>query len=198
MFVAPQRTGPARPSLSEQLAKIGKGASGITDSIRDTFGLESQREGALRSSAARAFVVGHLSSRMGSPVRFFGDRVEYTFHHPFEQREVAMTMFFRDMRAAVLKGSAFSFRIPHRLVHFGNDYDPGNPSHALVIELSTGADAAWVRDQVLPAVRKSGQAGAWKSTSTAVGVVQPSGSGSGSGGGSGSRSRSKQAISRTD
>ena len=150
VWTPPPRTGPVRASLSEQLASIGQAAGSITAGIREDFGLPST-EKALKTTAARCFVVGKLTSRYPSPVQFYADRCTYTFHHPFEAREIAMSMFYCDMKALALRGPTLAFRIAHHLVHFGDDYDPARD--VLTIELSSSADASWVQEVVIPKSR---------------------------------------------
>lgn len=56
-------------------------------------------------------------SKYPSPVRFFQDRSEFSFFHPFEHTEVQMVMYYRDMESASLRSSSkrFEFRINHSL-----------------------------------------------------------------------------------
>ena len=155
LWKKPERGGATRPSLSEQLASIGAAAGSITAGIREDFGLPST-EKALKTTPARCFTVGKLTARYPSPVQFYADRCTYTFHHPYEAREIDMSMFYVDMRAISLHGPTLSFKIAHHLVHFSDDYDPARD--ALTIELSSSADAAWVQQVVLPKSRATASA----------------------------------------
>lgn len=124
---------PQRPSLSDQLASIGAKADALTKDIRQTHGLASTvamaatRDAPLCTFPAHAFVVGRLECRFPSPVTFFRDRCEYTFHHPFEAIEVLMIMFYKDMAHTTFSATTFRFRLLKRLAAFrGGDYEAGN------------------------------------------------------------------------
>ena len=89
-----------RPSLSEQLASIGAKAEALTADIKAKAGMPA--DGAAGASDAPLFVVpskclavGTLNCRYPSPARFFRDRIQYTFHHPFEATEIEMVMYYR-------------------------------------------------------------------------------------------------------
>ena len=104
------RTRPVRPSLSDQLAAIGAQAATLTQQIRTTHGLDTTATATatgrtttpmasmaspLCTYPATSFAVGRLECRFPSPVQFFADRCEYTFHHPFESAEIRMVMYYR-------------------------------------------------------------------------------------------------------
>ncbi len=89
---------PQRPSLSEQLAAITANASNITKDIRSKHGLDSADDlnnPPLVTLPAKSFSVGTLCCRYPSPTRYYKDRLEYTFHHPYENSEVLMVMYYR-------------------------------------------------------------------------------------------------------
>ena len=98
----PQR--PVRPSLSDQLAAIGAQADTLTHHIRKTHGLDAPPRSSVgtpvRTFPAHSFAVGRLECRFPSPVQFFVDRCEYTFHHPFEAVEIRMVMYYRGESAS--------------------------------------------------------------------------------------------------
>ena len=92
-----------RPSLSEQLASIGAQADSLTSQIRKTHGLDTSATTPSATTTttpvctfpANSFAVGRLECRFPSPVQFFRDRCEYTFHHPFEKAEIRMVMYYK-------------------------------------------------------------------------------------------------------
>ena len=75
-----------RPSLSDQLASIGLGASQITASIKRNAGMEIEQlnlertDKPLLSTPSKSFKVGRLTCKFPSPVQFYKDRCCYTFH----------------------------------------------------------------------------------------------------------------------
>lgn len=92
--------GARRPSLSEQLASIGAKAEALTADIKAKAGMPA--DATAGASDAPLFVVpskclsvGTLNCRYPSPARFFRDRIQYTFHHPFEATEIEMVMYYR-------------------------------------------------------------------------------------------------------
>jgi len=130
---------PTRPSLSEQLAAIGSKAEALTQDIRQKAGLPTDVDGdqPLFVVPTRALVVGTLSCRFPSPARFYRDRIEYTFHHPFEALEVEMRLYYKDLLQPAMVGGRLKFKLPRRLVHFLSDFDPSNPNHNVSIELGS-------------------------------------------------------------
>jgi hypothetical protein len=151
-FVPPsQRPGakPGRESLSDQLAKIGDSASTFTNDMRKKHGLPEPAAGVLKSTPSSKFVVGRLDCKFPSPVQFYGNRCVYTFHHPFQSAEIRMEMFYSDMKSAQVSGRTFQFKIGHALREFGDDYNFRNPQHYVMIEMSTGGDAEWVKRNIL-------------------------------------------------
>lgn len=134
---------PTRPSLSEQLASIGKGAEGITKDIQTRFGRDpadniGDQGEAMCTLPVTNFFVGNLRCRYPAPIHFFSDKCEFQFHHPYESSVILMSMHYRDMTAVVLKGSRFSFNIPRDLVHFKLDYNPS--VHSVMVDfLGKGA-----------------------------------------------------------
>jgi hypothetical protein len=157
-FVPPsQRAGakPGRPSLAEQLAKIGDSASAITSDMRKKHGLPEPEAGMLKSTPSSKFIVGRLDCKFPSPVQFFGNKCVYTFHHPFQTAEIRMEMFYNDMQSAQVRGRTFQFKIGHPLREFGDDYDFRNSQHFVVIELSSGGDAEWVKGTILTKIGRS-------------------------------------------
>ncbi|CAN0118601.1 unnamed protein product [Pylaiella littoralis] len=158
-----RRTGEAaalvRPTLSEQLASIGKAAEDITAGIRQSYGLKPL-EGAIITTPSESFLVGKLRCKYPSPVHFFDHKCVYTFHHPFEATRITMEMFFRDMRRATLDLTRrqLRFKIDHALCHYGGDYSHDDPSHFVVILFSSGLDAARVAQEIIPLIRSAGGA----------------------------------------
>ncbi|CAM9927537.1 unnamed protein product, partial [Scytosiphon promiscuus] len=144
-----------RPSLSDQLAAIGRAAEEITDGIRQSHGLKPL-EGAILTTPSETFLVGKLRCKYPSPVMFFNHKCVYTFHHPFEATRITMEMFFRDMRCAALEPPRreLRFKIDHPLCHYGKDYSFSDPSHFVVIRFSSGLDTERVKQQIMPLIRR--------------------------------------------
>lgn len=143
-----------RPSLSAQLEKIGKDASEITQQLTKTFGASA---GVVQTTApanatllfqvpASSFIVGKLASKFPSPVQFYTNRCEYQFHHPYQAAQIHMVMYYRDMDETTLDLSKWilRFRIPHKLFHYGSDYDYRDARHAVEVVLSSEHDARQV------------------------------------------------------
>lgn len=144
-----------RPSLSEQLAAISASAGELTASIRAKAGMESPSDAMdppIVVLPAKAFSVGTLNCRYPSPARFYRNRIEYTFNHPFENSEILMTMYYSDMASTALAAGKLKFKLPRRLTHFPADFNPSNPSHAIVIELGTTAAFNIIREKVMPLI----------------------------------------------
>ncbi|CAM9158434.1 unnamed protein product [Ectocarpus sp. 12 AP-2014] len=146
-----------RPTLSEQLASIGKAAEDITAGIRKSHGLKPL-EGAILTTPSESFLVGKLRCKYPSPVAFFNHKCVYTFHHPFEATRITMEMFFRDMRSAALDSPRreLRFKIDHPLCHYTKDYYHNDPSHFVLIQFSSGLDAERVLEKIMPLIRRSG------------------------------------------
>ena len=128
-----------RPSLSDQLAAIGSEAASLTLNIRQKAGLatDSESDPPLFVFPTKNLSIGTLNCRYPSPVRFFRDRIEYVFHHPFESMEVEMHMYYRDILQPVIVVGKLRFKLPRRLIHFISDFDPSNHNHVVSIELGT-------------------------------------------------------------
>jgi len=105
---------------------------------------------------AKAFSVGTLNCRYPSPARFYRSRIEYTFNHPFENSEILMTMYYTDMASPALAAGKLKFKLPRRLAHFPADFNPNNPSHAIVIELGTTAAFNIIREKIMPLIFNGG------------------------------------------
>ncbi len=151
-----------RPSLSEQLAAITADADALTKDIRAKGGLDRNddpNDQPIVVLPAKSFSVGTLCCRYPSPTRYYRDRIEYTFHHPYEHCEVHMIMHYSDMMQTALTAGRLKFKLPRRLVHFASDFDPNNPTHVIAIELGTTAATSIVREKVLPLVHSHGSAG---------------------------------------
>jgi len=129
---------PTRPSLSDQLAAIGSSAEALTLNIKQNAGMTTvsdESDPPLFAFPTKALTIGTLSCRYPSPARFYKDRIEYTFHHPFESLEVEMHMYYRDLLQSTIVGGKLKFKLPRRLVNFLADFDPSNPNHVVSIEL---------------------------------------------------------------
>jgi len=140
-----------RPSLSEQLAKIGNEASSITKSLTEKYPDLTPKNKPLFQLPALNFIVGKLQSRFPSPVQFFQNRCEYIFHHPFENKQITMVMYFSDMSQVALSKSKcyFQFKISRDLFHYGKDYDFRNSAHFVRIDLHSQHDATQIQQVLL-------------------------------------------------
>jgi hypothetical protein len=150
-----------RPSLSEQLAAITADADALAKDIRAKGGLDKDDnpgDPVIVVLPAKSFSVGTLCCRYPSPTRYYRDRIEYTFHHPYENSEVHMTMYYCDMIQVALTGGRLKFKLPRRLVHFSSDFDPNNPTHVIAIELGTSAASTILREKIMPIIN-SGSGG---------------------------------------
>ena len=148
---------PTRPSLSQQLATIGQQASGITAEIKKRAGItESMADLAIYSCPARSFSVGNLQARVcTSLVYFYRDHAQYVFHHPYQTAtEISMRMYYRDMQTYRLANNKFSFHIASNLhqCFTTSDYNPGNPSHMIVVEFASSLSVDEVKKRVLPLI----------------------------------------------
>lgn len=158
----PKKIFPTRPSLSEQLAAIGLAAEALTVDIRAKAGLDEPSGGGVGQDSSpifsmptKSFSVGNLNCRYPSPVRFFKDRCEYIFHHPFDSVEITMIMHYKDMIGPSITGCKLRFKLSHKLSQFQSDFDPSNPQHAIAIELSSTLAVASVRQKILPLMSQS-------------------------------------------
>ena len=142
-----------RPSLSEQLARIGDAAGAVTAGLADRHGLGDKARPPLMSAPAAGYVVGRLESKVATPIRFFGDKCVYVFNHPFERKQITMEMFYRDMAAVRCGKRALRYKVRRPLAAFGSDYDHNNATHELVVSLGSEHDMQELRTKVLPKIR---------------------------------------------
>ena len=166
LVAASRRGGPAgrrnklatRPSLSEQLAAIGAGASSLTEDLRNKHGLDNSQS-ILFSTPAISFVVGRLESKLPSPVVWYRHHCAYSFQHPYQRgTQIDMEMRYSDMtrplvRSDKIGGHVFEFKICAPLSCYGIDYQPGKRDHMVKIRLVSGTDADRVRKDILPKIR---------------------------------------------
>mmetsp|Transcript_6753 Transcript_6753/g.10168 ORF Transcript_6753/g.10168 Transcript_6753/m.10168 type:complete len:369 (-) Transcript_6753:203-1309(-) len=156
LFQPPNR--PTRPSLSEQLSAIADKANDITVDIKLKAGLDHSNprgeDTPLLSFPAKNFTVGTLQCRYPAPAIFFRDRLEYTFHHPFQASEIRLIIYYKDMQSLALSPNPqpgkMYFRVPRRLVHFASDYDPAK--HFVVLYLSSSLSLQSIRSEVMPVI----------------------------------------------
>jgi hypothetical protein len=126
-------------------------AESITADIREKAGMEPLGQ-VLKTAPSSSFMVGRLQSKYPSPVHFYPDKVSYVFHHPFQSKEIAMDMYFRDMSSAQVSGTTFQFKISRPLHEYISDYDHSDPSHVIALALSSKTDSDWVRCEILPKI----------------------------------------------
>jgi hypothetical protein len=158
-----KRTPSQRPSLSDQLAAISSNADLITKDIRKNAGIEqpvSRNPGEqppLMTLPAVNFSVGPLSSRFGQPAKFFTDRCEFLFHHPHQASEIQMVMYYAHMSDVAIVNNKLKFRVPRKLRHFPQDFDPQNSLHAICIDFMSSSAAQSVKrdlSKYIPTLRK--------------------------------------------
>jgi hypothetical protein len=116
--------------------------------LQERHGLAGTRsETPILTTPSRSFVVGRLESKFPSPVQFFGDRVEYQFHHPYDRKVVSMVMYYRDMSNAMIsdRKRELQFKIMRRLEEFGDDYDYRQHTHVVSIGFGSSADVSSLR-----------------------------------------------------
>ena len=85
---------------------------------------------------------------------FYRDRLEYTFHHPFQSTEIQLILYYRDMQSLTLSPNPqpgkIHFRVPRKLVHFASDYDP--TKHYVTLYLSSSLALENIRNEILPLI----------------------------------------------
>ena len=140
----PRRTKSTRPSLSEQLATIGKDAVSITDSLTRT---KSCTDSNLFSTPSQQFIVGRIACKFPSPIHFSLDKCTYAFHHPYVNKEIQMHMYYCDMHNRAWKKGRrlLTFKVYRALEQFGTDYDPNCTHHLVQIEFASQSDAKRVQ-----------------------------------------------------
>mmetsp|Transcript_14425 Transcript_14425/g.17821 ORF Transcript_14425/g.17821 Transcript_14425/m.17821 type:complete len:230 (-) Transcript_14425:411-1100(-) len=147
-IVLPSATQPQkRPSLSEQLLRIGNGAAAITENLLEQNNEFSGIKPTLVVTS-KGFVVGKLRSRFPSPVQVYPDRCEYIFHHPYENSQIKMIMKYGDMRQKEFSKNKrlFQFKIDHDLCQYIGDYNYNNKTHFIKLELNSEYDLTRLRD----------------------------------------------------
>lgn len=147
-----KRTPSQRPSLSEQLSKIGDNAQDITNDIRKVHNLsqsQSNQDKPLFIIPAKSFIVGNLSCRYPSPISFYNNKLIYDFNHPYENKQIKMIMYYKDFIHSINinnKNNNMKFKIMKPLEQFGeNDYDFNNRSHFIQVSLASGTNLAQVQ-----------------------------------------------------
>ncbi|GMI14941.1 hypothetical protein TrLO_g10405 [Triparma laevis f. longispina] len=149
---------PKRPSLTEQLASIGAQAGALTSEIKKKHGMEEDMrendEPPVLVSPSKSFKVGSLECKYPSPVQFYKDRCVYTYHHPFQPKEILMVMRYADMSQPQLTKPAsrigsvrFRFKVMRDFEQFKGVYGPGD---WIEISFNTTSDYDNVKELVLP------------------------------------------------
>ena len=108
--------------------------------------------GMLFSMPSKSFSVGSLTCKYPSPALFYSDRLEYAFNHPYEATCISMVVFYRDMQTVNIVGTKLRFKLPRKLSLFLGDFDPHNPLHMIVLEVTTASSISAIRDKVLPLI----------------------------------------------
>ena len=137
----------SKPSFSSQLKLIGSIAEqNIADIKEIGFIRASQYErkepichedsDVVLSMPTKCITIGFTSCKYPAPIHFYRDRCEFLFYHPFETSEIYMVVWYRDMISFSFICRKFSFKLLRQLCHFPFDYDPNNPLHHIVVELT--------------------------------------------------------------
>lgn len=109
----------------------------------------------------KSFCIGKLICKSPTFTRFYGDRLEYSFHHPFNLSEVLIIMFYRDMTSLSMpvhaSGGRFSFRIPKRHTVLLGDFDPANKMHVINLELTSNLAAMTIKQRIVPIIQSRKQ-----------------------------------------
>jgi len=108
--------------------------------------------GMLFSMPSKSFSVGSLTCKYPSPALFYSDRLEYAFNHPYEATCISMVVFYKDMQTVNIVGTKLRFKLPRKLSLFLGDFDPHNPLHMIVLEVTTASSISAIRDKVLPLI----------------------------------------------
>lgn len=95
-------------------------------------------------------IVGNLEAKYSSKIQFYQDRITYIFYHPFENTQIRMIMFYKDMTdyKIDLNNKIFSFRIPHDLCHFKNEYIGKDPTSLLSIKFDSNKTCKFIYNKV--------------------------------------------------
>jgi hypothetical protein len=108
--------------------------------------------GMLFSMPSKSFSVGSLTCKYPSPALFYSDRLEYAFNHPYEATCISMVVFYKDMQTVNIVGTKLRFKLPRKMSLFLGDFDPHNPLHMIVLEVTTASSISAIRDKVLPLI----------------------------------------------
>lgn len=108
--------------------------------------------GMLFSMPSKSFSVGSLTCKYPSPALFYSDRLEYAFNHPYEATCITMVVFYKDMQTVNIVGTKLRFKLPRKMSLFLGDFDPHNPLHMIVLEVTTASSISAIRDKVLPLI----------------------------------------------
>ena len=157
-----------RPSLSEQLAKIGEQAELLTLDIRkkgkldenlittcsrsESYDVQKCDNDLLFTMPAKLFSIGSLSCRYPSPVYFYLDRCEYLFNHPYESSSINMIIYYKDMISVSILSNKLKFKLPKKLGLFLSDFDPSNPNHAITIESASSININDIKVKIIPII----------------------------------------------
>ena len=123
----------------------------------DSLEMSERTDTTILTLPVKSFSIGKLICKSPSSARFYGDRLEYSFHHPFNLSEVLITMLYRDMTSLSMpvhaSGGRFSFRIPKRHTLLLGDFDPANKLYVVSIELNSNLAAMTIKQRILPLIQ---------------------------------------------
>lgn len=133
----------------------------LIQDLKSTFKSRYDAADVLLQTSTRYLHVGRCDSRFSGVAKFLPSKVIYSFEHP-THRQVEMHMAYKDMTGVRMQPAAapagarspleLRFRIGKQLSYFTREYDPANEAHDLRIGFLSEADAAQVRQSVLPTV----------------------------------------------
>lgn len=122
---------------------LGRNSNGIYMSNNNNNNLSNSSSSSdcklVFTMPSKSFSIGSLTCKYPSPVLFYTDRFEYLFNHPYESTAINMVIYYRDMQGVSIVGTKFRFKLPRKLALFISDFDPQNPLHMIVLELSTSS-----------------------------------------------------------
>ena len=135
-----------RPSFADHLRLITDNVSSITKSLSDENSLSSttfySQEGnnksvaVLKTMPASFFSVGTLACKFPSPVHFYATHCTYLFYPMYENAEIDMIMYYKDMHQIHFTHRNLRFRILKELKHFKKDYTVENAQHMVSIQFA--------------------------------------------------------------
>lgn len=130
-----------RPSFQDQLQSITMNIEKVNLNLNSKLNPNATTniDQMLFSIATKSFMIGSLTCKHPSPMKFYSTHFTYIFYHPYEATEILLQFYYKDLDnfciTSTMEISRFRFRINSRLIQFDRDYDCKNPFHVIVIEV---------------------------------------------------------------